>query len=376
MNILIVLNGFFPGQKYGGPPVSINNFCSLMKGHNCYIIAKDHDFGEKKRYSCIEEGWNDRENCRVLYLNDRMFNQEAFLKEIKRLNPDILYLQSFFEKCVYSCLRFAKKNNYRVLLAPRGELCEGAINIKRSKKLLYIKFMKMLGMLKNTHFQSTSENESFGIATFLGINKERIHFLNNIPSLPQKDYDYEEKKTGEGRFIFLSRIHTKKNLLSAIRFFESIKGNAIFHIYGPIEDEEYWGECKAAIDNLPDNIKVEYKGLVSHELVHETFSKYDAFLFPTLSENYGHVIAESLSVGTIVITSNQTPWLDLEEKQAGWSIDLSNSKGFIDALQYIVDKGNDFVEMRCKAKAYFCEYANIQFLKQEYEDTLNIICNQ
>ena len=26
MKILIVMGGFFPGQKYGGPPVSVNNF--------------------------------------------------------------------------------------------------------------------------------------------------------------------------------------------------------------------------------------------------------------------------------------------------------------------------------------------------------------
>lgn len=31
MKILIVMGGFFPGQKYGGPPVSVDIFCSLLK---------------------------------------------------------------------------------------------------------------------------------------------------------------------------------------------------------------------------------------------------------------------------------------------------------------------------------------------------------
>ena len=31
MRILIVIGGFFPGKKCGGPPVSVDNYCSLMK---------------------------------------------------------------------------------------------------------------------------------------------------------------------------------------------------------------------------------------------------------------------------------------------------------------------------------------------------------
>ena len=39
MKILMIMPGFFPGKKYGGPPVSIDNFCSLMIGHEKYIIT-------------------------------------------------------------------------------------------------------------------------------------------------------------------------------------------------------------------------------------------------------------------------------------------------------------------------------------------------
>ena len=48
MKILIFMAGFFPGEKYGGPPVSIDNFCTLIGGvdNDVYVVTTDHDLGE------------------------------------------------------------------------------------------------------------------------------------------------------------------------------------------------------------------------------------------------------------------------------------------------------------------------------------------
>lgn len=54
MKVLIITEGYFPGNNYGGPPVSINNLCRLLKDKaDFYIITKDHDFKDKKRYDNI-----------------------------------------------------------------------------------------------------------------------------------------------------------------------------------------------------------------------------------------------------------------------------------------------------------------------------------
>lgn len=364
MKILIVMEGFFPGKKYGGPPVSIDNFCTLMKEHQCYIVTRDHDLFENERYSNITKGWNKRENCKVIYLNDKQYNKRNFEKVILKIKPDILYLQGLFQSCVFPCLQLAKNHNIKVLLAPRGELCSGAFNLKKYKKLPYIEFLRLMGLTKNVHFQSTSEEETEAINKLLGCSMDRIHRLDNIPSISRKEYQRREKIPGKGRFIFLSRIHPKKNLLSAIKYFNDVEGEAIFDIYGSIEDEAYWHECKAAIKVLPKHIKCEYKGLVSHEQVHEVFSQYDAFLFPTLSENYGHVIAESLLVGTPVIISDQTPWNDVEINNAGFVCVLSDDENFIKAIESVI---NDDKDRSKEAKAYIMQKVCLEENKQKYE---------
>lgn len=369
------MGGFFPGKKYGGPPVSIDNFCSLMNEHDCYIVTHNHDLFEKEAYKDISDGWNDRGNCRVLYLPDEKYNKVSFKRIIVDIKPDILYLQGLFQPCVFPCLNLAKKYNMPVLLAPRGELCDGALSIRKWKKLPYIKAVKVLGLVKNIHWQSTSEEETNAIKKHIRAEENHIHRLNNIPSIPKTEYKRREKKPGEGRFVFLSRIHTKKNLLFAITLFEKIEGKVEFDIYGPVEEEEYWTQCMEEIKKLPDNILVRYMGLVGHEHVHEIFSQYDAFLFPTLSENYGHVIAESLFVGTPVIISDQTPWNDVEKYCAGKAIPLTDEKNFVLAIQEIVN--NDFGDERVsKVKTYANMKCEINKLRVEYNSAIVGISKQ
>lgn len=370
MRILVIMEGFFPGKKYGGPPVSIDNFCSLMKEHKCYIVTHNHDLFETERFSGISDGWNDRNNCKVLYLTDEEYGKAKFEQVIEEIHPDLVYLQGLFQACVLPCLQLARKHHIPVLLAPRGELCEGALNIRKWKKLPYIEAVKMLGLVKDIHWQSTSDEETEAIKKLMKASDDRIHRLDNIPSIPKKEYPRREKTAGEGRFVFLSRIHPKKNLLFAISLFKGIEGKAVFDIYGSIEDEAYWKQCQDEIKKLPDSVKVEYKGLVSHDQVHEVFSQYDAFLFPTLSENYGHVIAESLIVGTPVIISDQTPWRGLEEAGAGWDIALEKGEVFKQAIQSIIYSQLDFAE---KCKDYVKEKNHILKLSEEYDSTLSII---
>ena len=227
--------------------------------------------------------------------------------------------------------------------------------------------VRAVGLAKNIHWQSTSGEETEAIKQLMKVADDRIHRLDNIPSISKQEYPRREKIAGKGRFVFLSRIHPKKNLLYAISLFKEIKGKVEFDIYGPIEDEDYWKQCQDEMKKLPENVKVNYMGLVGHDQVHEVFSQYDAFMFPTLSENYGHVIAESLLVGTPVIISDQTPWRGLEEAGAGWDIALDDRDKYVEAINKIIQKNqseNDnaiakikkYVEARLKKDELYEKY--------------------
>lgn len=367
--ILIFMAGFFPGKDYGGPPVSVDNFCSLLDEYHIYIVTTDHDNNCKARYEGIKTGWNSRENCKVLYLADKEFKYSNFLGICKIIKPDWIYLQGLFQPCIMPILCISKREKIRTLLATRGELCEGAFK-KKAKKLPYIALLKALHLFDGIEFQATSNEEKEAIHYWLKADMNRIHYLQNIPSKTSRGDNYiKHKKTGEVKLIFLSRIVPKKNLHYAVKCLEHIGGSVIFDIYGAIEDNEYWSKCKKAIDRLPSNISVNYRGAIEHNQVMGIFSQYDAFLFPTLSENYGHVIVEALLSGCPVIISTETPWRNLRKNNAGWDIDLSNNKLFEDAINtLLLSDEADMKQYRTSAKAYIAKKLEIEKIKSSYKE--------
>ena len=373
MKILIFTEGFFPGKKYGGPPVSVDNFCSLLKDNmDCFIVTRNHDLGENSPYNGIHSGWNERDNAKVMYLSDSLFCTSYFEKIINDVKPDYIYLQSLFQACIFPCLLLAKKYNIKVVLAPRGELCEGAFK-KKYKKIPYIILLRLLKLLRTVIFQSTSDEETLAIRKYLGASSEKIYLLTNIPSIPHGLTERGKKISGKGRIVFISRILWKKNLLSAIKYLKGVTGDVTFDIYGPKEDLKYWYECENAIKELPSNVVVKYKGVLSHDDIHKTFNQYDAFLFPTLSENYGHVIAEALVSGCLPIISDQTPWNDINVAGAGWAIPLTEESFFSAAIQQVVDMNNEEAcARRIAISTYIEKKMKISDLKSNYLMTFSL----
>lgn len=369
MKVLIVTAGFFPGKNYGGPPVSINNLCDLLSSEDVsfYVVTRNHDLNNPKPYENVQRGWNDRDNCKVLYLGDNNFNYKSFLRVANEVKPDLMYLQSLFQSCVLPCLSVARKIGIPVLLAPRGELCEGAFRQKRYKKLPYIAVLRLSGLLQGVFFHSTSDEETEAIVRMLNADSSRVYMLANIPSIPRGELSHTTKEPGSARFVFISRIVRKKNLCFALECLRFLKGDIQMDIYGPIEDVRYWEECQEAIKVLPSNVRVSYCGLVEHDEIHKAFACYDAFVFPTLSENYGHVIAEALAAECPVVISDQTPWNVVSRVGAGWAVPLRDVEKYIDALQQIVNASREkHMGMRKAATRLFYERSQFDSLREGY----------
>jgi glycosyltransferase involved in cell wall biosynthesis len=167
------------------------------------------------------------------------------------------------------------------------------------------------------------------------------------------------KIPGTIRIIFLSRIVPKKNLLTALRMLKDIQGAIEFNIYGPPEDASYWNRCLEEIRTLPRNIGVEFHSLVDHSTVEAIFSTHHLFLFPTLGENYGHVIYEALSAGCPVLISDRTPWRGLARAGAGWDFPLEQPERFRAALAHCVAwTDSQFQAASASARAFAQSFIN------------------
>jgi len=136
------------------------------------------------------------------------------------------------------------------------------------------------------------------------------------------------------RVVFLSRIARNKNLDYALQILAECKTTVGFDIWGTIEDTGYWRTCEKLMQNMPGNIQVSYRGVADHGDVLKILAAYDLLFLPTRGENYGHVIAESMSAGTPVLVSDQTPWRDLAKHGVGWDLPLDkDGSAFLQAIE-------------------------------------------
>ena len=343
--ILIFVGCYLPGFRAGGPIRTIANLVeSLGDEFDFRIITSDRDLGEKKPYSSVKiNEFNEVGKAKVFYASLKMMSLGNLRKLIRDIPYDVMYLNSFFNPrfTIRPLLlrRIGMLDNNPVIVAPRGEFFDGALKHKFPKKRAYIAFSKTMGLYKNVIWQASSEYEERDIRKWFG-DSAVVHIAPNLTpanagSVNQELYQNRRKKEKDFlKIIFLSRISPKKNLDGALRILEKVKGHVEMNIYGPVTDETYWAKCREIIARMPDNVKVSYKGSVPHEEVPKVMAEHDLFFFPTHGENFGHVIHEALSVGTPVLISDQTPWRDLEERQAGWDLSLSNEEKIINVVEF------------------------------------------
>ncbi|MCB6415148.1 glycosyltransferase [Dorea acetigenes] len=323
--ILILMGRYLPGHKDGGPLRTIINVTeALGDEYEFYIGCLDRDHGDKEPYSNIRRNeWNQVGKAKVWYVSPGEFTNKLILELVE--GKELLYLCSFYDDYGYKALLLKKRGKIKcpVALASMGVFSEGALVQKALKKKIFIQTLKLLGAFKNIVWSVTSEMEKKDVQKNIGKNVECV-IAEDLPRsiVPGRSDTDKEKKILN--VTFLSRISPKKNLIGAIRCLNKCRSCIAFTIYGPLEDEEYWRKCQKLLNQLPANVSWEYKGDVPSECVQEILAVQEVFLFPTLGENYGHVIFEALSVGCIPVISNQTPWEIIAEKNAGYVLSLTD----------------------------------------------------
>ncbi len=376
LRVLVFIDWYLPAFRAGGPVRSLSSLVSHMKGEfEFFIITSDRDLGDTKPYSGIKrDEWIElSDSVRVFYCSEKSLGYGKLGSIASSVEHDVVYLNSFFSRyfSVYPLLyrKFGRLKK-PVVLAPRGMLGKGALALKSVKKRLFISISKMLGLHKDITWHSTSVPETKEIKGVFGegaIVKQAFNFPAVWSSRPSRS---KKKNAGELKLFFLSRIARKKNLLFAAKVLAKVKSKVEFSIYGPVEDLAYWSECQAALKQLPPNIRWEYKGELDHERVRDTTETYHCLLLPTLNENFGHVIFESLSNGCPVLISDQTPWRALEEKKAGADLSLNDVDKWVAAIeQYASLTLSAYSEYSEAAMGLAASYADItETFKKDYRE--------
>ncbi|MDO3412025.1 glycosyltransferase family 4 protein [Saccharibacillus sp. CPCC 101409] len=369
--VLTLVQYYLPGYKAGGPITTVSNVVSVLGGEYRFkIVTSDRDLGDSTPYNLPLGTWNEGV-ANTLYL--KKLSSKKFWTIMRETSYDVLYINSFFSysfsirPLILHILRCSRSGK-RVVVAPRGEFTSGALSVKASKKKMYLAVARFLGFYRFVVWQASSTQEASEIRRIFGSKAEIVIAPDLASTVHFPDiFPFRDKSAGCLNILFLSRISPMKNLKFALNSLRGINARITFRIRGPIEDSNYWLECKRLIDSLPSNITAVYGGEIPHCEIGEELQRAHLFYLPTLGEGFGHAIFEAMQYGCPVLVSDRTPWNDIEERHAGFVRRLQYPNEFVDALKNAAEMDfEEFERLSRSAFQYTREYQRYSRAEEGY----------
>lgn len=311
--VLIVAPHFFPAFRAGGP---VRTLKGMVQTHgdrfDFFVLTSDTDFGQSTPMEVPRRQWIRHGACQVRYIpRSPVTVTRELVKAFRSVRPDLLYLNSLLHPrmaILPLLLHRLGLLDAPVLLAPRGELSAEMLRIKRLKKWTYLHFGARV-LTRGVAWHATTENEARDIHRVFP--EAPIHVRPNETSLPTKA---APPLRGPGsdpraplRAVMVSRLSSNKGLHTLLQALAHTKDRVVLDVYGAFEDDKYSTEC-LRLAAAAAHHEITFKGPVAHDQVGAIFRRADVFLFPTVSENFGHVVSESLAQSCPVVIADVTPW--------------------------------------------------------------------
>ncbi len=272
--------------------------------------------------------------------------------------PSIVHGHGIWHPVNHWAANFAKSNSIPYIVHPRGMLEGWSMAHHALRKKFAMALYQRCDLQSASLLLATSEPEYASIRQ-MKLTMPVAVIPNGVdipmPGSISSGIDYVNADRTR-RMLFLSRIHPKKglfNLLDAWKIAD-IKG-WILEIAGP-DEAGHLQEVRNRIKELGLSASVRYIGEKSGDEKSAAYQCTDLFVLPTFSENFGMVIAEALSYGIPVITTNGTPWAEIEENGCGWWIDIG-VEPLVAALQQATALSDEQrLQMGSKGREYVQRY--------------------
>lgn len=361
--IAIIMPWFTPAFKAGGPIRSIHNLVyRLCNKFDFFIVTSNTDLNDEPLNNITSNSWVTKSPGINIYYSSKNATALPLRELSKHIKPHKIFIIGIFS-WQFNFLPLIYLRSYAKILSTRGMLCKTCLARGYWKKLIYLQLLKPL-LCKNTVFHATDNIELDDIKGIFGKNAP-IKIAENYPSLFFNDVKRDYSKTL--KLCTISIISYKKNHLKVIRALKNINTPVVYNIYGPVRDDKYWQECLINISTLPTHITVCYKNAIKPDEVKIALEENDVFILPTDNENYCHAIPEALSAGLPCIISNNTPWKNLSEYNAGSNLQVDE--------QEIADAITAFANMTVEQKtnssncaiAYIKGKINLEDIDNQYK---------
>lgn len=371
-SVLLVAGYYYPSQ-IGGPCNSQYWLANALGkiGYNVTVTAKNFGIDATK----VEfDKWINTDYGKVIYIKTKnpLFSFKYILKTILQASKnEFTILSSVFFPSIFLVGLFSFFTKTKIIWSPRGELDEPVLKHKMLIKKLMLFCLKIFK--KKIIFHTTSHQETNYVKQVFG---EKIKYIQ-IPNymLLQKPLVGQQENT----ILYCGRIHAKKNIANLIeaasKSLNFINSNFVIKLIGDY-DNDYGNELLLQTKRLNLEHKLQFLGYIDDiETKNKLYASAYFTIMPSITENFGNVVVESLAQGTPVIASKGTPWQILEETNAGYwiEVDVESIKNCIDTVISLNDY--EYQKMRKNAFATVDNHFNIEKNIVNWDRQFQLISN-
>lgn len=301
----------------GGPSRSVPILAKGIAENGCDVTLMTGESDQMNDH--LIEGTN------VKLIN---FNKGCSFKELERLllegHYDFVHAQGIWVRIYNKIAKICRKHNIPYVMTPRGALEPWCLKQKALKKKLALMLYQKKDLQKAAAILTTADMEAKHLRE-LGIKAPLAVIPNGIDVSEYQCRPADCLSSVKKQIVFLSRIHQKKGIEILINVWEKMRfdfpdWNVVIAGNG---EEEYIQQLKSMITSKKLQDCVEIIPPVFGKDKHKLYCESSLFVLPTYSENFGMVVAEALACGVPVVTTNGTPWQELNDEKIGWCVDLS-----------------------------------------------------
>lgn len=294
-------------KSAGGPSRSVPQTCEQLSKLDVSVTIA-------ARPSIDPVSVDTSKNLEVKFLSFKQL--VLFGRSIATNEFDLIHLQHVWDPYIHIMAWCARRKNIPYIITPRGMLEPWILKQRAWKKRLGMFLYQRLDLKKAKLIHATCELEKNNI--------RNLGFKNQITIIPN-GVDLSEVKSvketyGTKKMVFLSRIHPKKGIELLLQAWRAIDTKGWTLEIAGNGDEDYISTLKKVGKDLKN---VHFVGAQFGEAKWDFLRRADVMVLPTYSENFGIVVAEALAVGVPVITTEGTPWEDLNTDNCGWYINLT-----------------------------------------------------
>jgi glycosyltransferase involved in cell wall biosynthesis len=312
--------------KWGGPSVSVPALCRAMHAQDPSVRLYFATGASDPDWPSFFQGFSKS-------YGGRLHASRGLREALAAATFRVLHHHALWLPSLGYAYRAARRSACPLVISPRGMLAAYALRRARWKKWFAARLLHRGALAGAAAWHATSDMELADIRA-AGFRQPVLVSGNGIDEPAWRepaDHDLwlarHPELAGKRVALFYSRLHSKKGLLPLVDDWARL---------APSFPDWHLLICGSAHEYTLDDVARAVRGypqitgrttIADPAGLPKPYRLAELYLLPTLSENFGLTIGESLASGTAVLTSTSAPWSGLNDRDAGRCVPLDAFEG-------------------------------------------------